>query len=809
MIKNWFKIYVYHLFKNKIYFFLTMLSLAIGIAAVLLSVIHYQEEARYDQWNPNKNNIFVAESRIEEDLSWMKLPSPFGTALKENSPHVVDVCYLGDYGGSILFYKDQKKPVQKILFTQSNFFDFFPFEFVKGNRAQAFAMPNSAVVKDTYAAYLFGDKDPIGEVFSIGEDKYIVSGVYTLGNERSSYQTELIINNLDKRVQEGVENQNWGNHNYVAWIKLDDPAYKKDIEQLMFDVRIEYQFKPIAKEKGITTEELMKEWGMENKMYYLHDLAGQRMIANPNLNGTEQGAASVQRMYIMMGLSVLILILSVFNYINLTTARAMGRGKEVGIRKTLGAGKFNLACQGMFEALLTSLLSMLIALMLAEITLPWMQVFFSSKMELNFWEFLPLILVILVLIVLLVGIIPALFTASFKTLEVLKGQIGRSKKGTGFKNAILIIQFGVACFFMIGAYIVYQQVNYMLNKDLGFKGDQVVRIGYYYKGKREDKVKVYESVKEQFLKVKGVEGVTTAAIQMGSGNGASSSFVHNGNNVQAVIGAMDYNFLEVFEVDLKEGRQLTESLASDSINNILLNETAVRMMQEPDVLGKQIAWNDDTYNVVGVVKDFNLYGLQANYPPIIFLSLKTQPWAGENIQHISVKIKGENIEQTIKELEAIWKQRDISDVPFDYSFVDQDFARTFTNTIQERNVFLVLNSIVIFIALFGLYSLASFTINTRLKEVAIRKVLGASTPELLKQLSKQYVVFCFIGFVIAVFPSYYFLNQWLSDYAFRIDVSVLPFIVCLVVILGLTLLIVLLKAYAATQLSILKYIKYE
>jgi putative ABC transport system permease protein len=160
-------------------------------------------------------------------------------------------------------------------------------------------------------------------------------------------------------------------------------------------------------------------------------------------------------------------------------------------------------------------------------------------------------------------------------------------------------------------------------------------------------------------------------------------------------------------------------------------------------------------------------------------------------------------------LEAIWKQRDISDVPFDYSFVDQDFARTFTNTIQERNVFLVLNSIVIFIALFGLYSLASFTINTRLKEVAIRKVLGASTPELLKQLSKQYVVFCFIGFVIAVFPSYYFLNQWLSDYAFRIDVSVLPFIVCLVVILGLTLLIVLLKAYAATQLSILKYIKYE
>lgn len=804
MILNWLKIYIYHVVKNKVYFLLTVLSLAIGIAAVLLSVIHYQEEVRYDEWNPDKDNIFVVESQVDADNSWMKLPYPFGAKLKELSPHVIDVSYADSYyNDGMLEYKDEKKVGKDLLSVQSNFFDFFPFEFVQGNKEQAFAQPNSAVIQDTYAAYLFRDKDPMGEVISINGANVTVSDVYTLGGKRSSFQPNLIINDADEDVKRGGNEDNWGNYNRACWIKLDNPVYKKDVEQLIYDILIEYSFKPIAKEEGITLEELLKKWGGKRK-FFLHDLAGQRMIGKSWLNGTPEGAAGTQRMYIMMGLSALILVLSVFNYINLTTARMMGRGKEVGVRKTLGATRANLVGQGMFEALLTAVISLIIALVVTEVTLPWFQVFFASRMEMHFWEFLPLILLILLVVVVLVGIVPALFAASFKTLDVLRGQIGRSKKGTGFKNAMLVVQFAVAFFFMIGAYIVYQQVEYMLHKDLGFKGDQIVRISYYYKGKHEDKMQMYQSLKEEFLKVKGVEAVTTGAVKMGRGTGSSSSFAYKGNNVQAVVASMDYNFLDVYGIDLKEGRQLMENRASDSISNILLNETAVRQMQEPDVIGKEIDWNGKKYNVVGVVKDFNLYGLQAEYPPIAFISLKTLNWGGDD--NISVKVKGDNVEQTIKELEKIWERRDVSDFPFSYGFVDKEYEQTFTKTIQERNVFLVLNTIVIFIALFGLYSLASFTINGRLKEVAIRKVLGASTPELLKQLSTQYVVFCLTGFAIAVFPSYYFLSQWLSDYAFRIEISSLPFVICFGLILILTLVIVLTKAYLATKLNVLKYI---
>lgn len=511
----------------------------------------------------------------------------------------------------------------------------------------------------------------------------------------------------------------------------------------------------------------------------------------------------------MSALAVLILILSVFNYINLSTARMMGRGKEVGVRKALGASRFILMTQGMFEVLLTVGIAMSVSFVLIELSLPWLQVFLSSKMEFVFWKALPLLFLTLVVITLLAGSIPSSFAAGFDVLHVLKGAIGRSRKGTGFKNMMLVIQFAVACFFMIGAYIVYQQVAYMLRKDLGFKGEQVVRISYYPRNNREDKVKLYQTLKEEFTKVKGVVDVTTNAIRIGSGNGASSSFMHNRNNVLAVISAMDYNFLDVYGIEMKEGRMLSEDFASDSIDNVLLNEAAVRRMKDPHILGREITWNEERYTVVGIVKDFNLYGLQADYPPILFLSLKTVPWAASNIADISVKVDGDNIEQTIKDLERIWERRNLSDFPFSYSFVDKDFAATYAQTIQERNIFLVLNGVVIFIALFGLYSLASYTINDRLKEVAIRKVLGASASELLRQLSVQYIVFCGLGFVIAVLPSYHFLRRWLNGYAFRIDIDVWPFVICLAVIVLLTATIVLSKAYAATKLNVLRYIKYE
>ncbi|MDM1352791.1 ABC transporter permease [Myroides marinus] len=807
MIKNWLKIYWSNVLKSKVYFILTLLSLGIGFASVILSFVHYREEVSYDQTNPNKDNLFTVESKMNADTSWMKLPYPFGSKIKEESSHVIDYTYMNNYyDDGIFFINGEKKAVERVVDVKTNFFEFFPFEIVSGDKKQPFSGPNTAVVSDEYAKTLFGDKNPVGQTFIYYEQTYTVSAVYKIGENRSSVMANVLINIVDKYEQDALES--WGNYSSTIWLKLDSAEYVSDVEKQLADILVRDVYTRLAEEEGVPLEEFVnREQG--NRIFKLHDLAGQRMQKQAWLNGTPEGATNVGRLYIMIGLSLVILVLAVFNYINLTTAQAISRTREVGIRKTLGATKKNLISQGLFEALMTSLLACIIAFVIIEFTLPWLKVFLNSKIEIELSFMLPWLLLFIVIVVLSVGIIPALFTSSFKTLEVLKGEVNKSKKGKTLKNTMLIVQFTVACFFMIGSYIVYQQVSYMIHKDLGFKGEQVVLIPYYVKVPYEERVKTYQSLKEEFLKIKGVEDVSTASIMIASSNGSSSGFSYNSNWIQGVNAGMDYNYLDMFDIKLKDGRMLSSDYATDTISNIMISERTAYEMREENPVGKVIEWNGAKLTIVGVVKDFNLYGLKANYAPIVYFHLKTISWVGNNIRQLSVKVKSDDVEPVMNEIAKIWERRDLSDTPFSYEFADKRFAETFEGVKKERDVFMTLNAVVVFVALFGLYSLASFNINNRLREVAIRKVLGASAGSLLKQLSIQYFIMCVTGFVFAVFPSYYFLNKWLNDYAFRIEISALPFVVCFIGIVILTGVVVFIKAWSATKINVLKYIKYE
>lgn len=807
MIKNWLKIYWSNVLKSKVYFILTLLSLGIGFASVILSFVHYREEVSYDQTNPNKDNLFTVESKMNADTSWMKLPYPFGSKIKEESSHVIDYTYMNNYyDDGIFFINGEKKAVERVVDVKTNFFEFFPFEIVNGDKKQPFSGPNTAVVSDEYAKTLFGDKNPVGQTFIYYEQTYTVSAVYKIGENRSSVMANVLINIVDKYEQDALES--WGNYSSTIWLKLDSAEYVSDVEKQLADILVRDVYTRLAEEEGVPLEEFVnREQG--NRIFKLHELAGQRMQKQAWLNGTPEGATNVGRLYIMIGLSLVILVLAVFNYINLTTAQAISRTREVGIRKTLGATKKNLISQGLFEALMTSLLACIIAFVIIEFTLPWLKVFLNSKIEIELSFMLPWLLLFIVIVVLSVGIIPALFTSSFKTLEVLKGEVNKSKKGKTLKNTMLIVQFTVACFFMIGSYIVYQQVSYMIHKDLGFRGEQVVLIPYYVKVPYEERVKTYQSLKEEFLKIKGVEDVSTASIMIASSNGSSSGFSYNSNWIQGVNAGMDYNYLDMFDIKLKDGRMLSSDYATDTISNIMISERTAYEMREENPVGKVIEWNGAKLTIVGVVKDFNLYGLKANYAPIVYFHLKTISWVGNNIRQLSVKVKSDDVEPVMNEIAKIWERRDLSDTPFSYEFADKRFAETFEGVKKERDVFMTLNAVVVFVALFGLYSLASFNINNRLREVAIRKVLGASAGSLLKQLSIQYFIMCVTGFAFAVFPSYYFLNKWLNDYAFRIEISALPFVVCFIGIVILTGIVVFIKAWSATKINVLKYIKYE
>jgi putative ABC transport system permease protein len=242
---------------------------------------------------------------------------------------------------------------------------------------------------------------------------------------------------------------------------------------------------------------------------------------------------------------------------------------------------------------------------------------------------------------------------------------------------------------------------------------------------------------------------------------------------------------------------------------MLINETALKMMHEPNPIGKTVDWNGRKLKIIGVVKDFNLFSPQEEIPPMVFFHFKTIDWMINNVNKMHVKISAENPEQTIDELRKFWVKNVDTEYPFTYDFVNKSYARTYENYVKQRNLFSLLNVIVILIALFGLFALATFSIERRMKEIAIRKTLGADTSVLLKTLSKQYVVFCLTGFALALFPVYYLLDMWLDNFAFRIEISLVPFVVGFVVLLILTLLVVLSRAYQATRVDVLKYLKYE
>ena len=657
---------------------------------------------------------------------------------------------------------------------------------------------------------LFGNEDPIGKEVRYSGRTFVIRGVYEITG-KSSLMPEAVTNLIEPKLQENIDH--WGNFNHGLLLKFKNPddvtKVKTRMEKIMFENRVARW----AKEQGITVEEWLKKNGQESTKFFLEPLSKSRL--HSITDGFAEGRGNYQFLMIMLGLSILILILSIVNYINLATANAIKRAKEVGVRKIIGASKMNIIKQFIFETTLITLFSILLSLVIVELSLPYYNEFLNKKLIIHGEQFYLQLILIFFFTIAVAGIFPAIYVSNFETLKVLKGNFGRSKSGIWLRNGMLVMQFAIATFFIIGSYIVYQQVQYLNTKDLGFKGEQVLSIRYrnVYDWKEKDyKQKLfsrYYMIKDEVSKIKGVEQVATGAFDFGNGSGSSSSFDYNGVTVQGQNMGIDFGMLEMMKIQLKEGRYLSEKLASDTINTMLINETSMKQMKEKNPIGKEVEWNGNKLKIVGVVKDFNLYSPQSEVPPMVFFHFKTIDWMLGNANRIHVKVDGKNMEQTIADIEKFWTKNVDTDYPFEYDFVDKAYARTYEAYVKQKNLFSLLNFIVILIAVFGLFALASYSIQRRMKEIAIRKTLGAETNVLLKELSKQYVVFCIIGFALAVFPVYYLLGKWLENFAFRIEISFVPFVIGFIVLLILTLIVVLSRAYQATRLDVLKYLKYE
>jgi putative ABC transport system permease protein len=810
MIKSWINIFLHQIKNNKLFTALNVFGLSIGIAGLIFATLYWNDEQSYDQWNPNKDTVF----QVLVDLgkggdAWTNNPVTLEPFIK-GDPNIDKMIFCENWYESPLYkYKGKKQVVEKVFNTQNDFFDFFPFTFIKGNAKTVFKDENSIAMSQKTAALFFGTENPIGKQLQCENRTVTVTAVYEIpGN--SSIAPNAIVNNMKDRIKNNIDQ--WGNFNNGWFIKLKDSTKTSELSAKLNSIYYQNKTVKEAKGEGISPQEYEKKYGKFN--FIVEPISVSRLYTKGQ--GMPEGKGNYQFLLIMSGLSILILVLSIVNYINLATANAIRRAKEVGVRKIVGASKLDIINQFLFETIVTVLVSILLAMVIVELSLPYYNEFLGKELIIYGSQFYTQLILIFVLTIIFAGVFPALYVSNFETLKVLKGNFGRSKSGVWLRNGMLILQFAIASFFIIGSYIVYEQVNYLANKDLGFSGSQVLDISYnkpqtIYGQKNYEQIiyNNYNTLKNEISKINGVEKVATGAFRFGGGNDSSSGFSHNGENIQAQNIAVDFDMLEMMKIQIIEGRNLNPKIASDTINSILVNETALEMMKEKNPIGKIVVWNDNKFKIIGIVKDFSLFNPQGKVPPMVFFHFKTVSWMIGNVNDVYVKVNPDNMEQTVAEIEKFWTKNVDTEYPFQYDFVDKSYKRTYQTYVKQKNLFSLLNIIVILIALFGLFSLASYSIQRRMKEIAIRKTLGAETNILLKELSKQYILFCVIGFLIALFPVYYLLNKWLENFAYRIDISMYPFIIGFIALLSLTLLVVLSRAYQATRVDVLKYLKYE
>ncbi|WP_353103509.1 ABC transporter permease [Myroides odoratus] len=800
MLQNWLKIYLYNCKKHKAYFFLTILCLAMGITAVLLSTLYIKEESAFDQWNTAKNEIYYVEYKGEVSSSEHH-PFILSKLLKEQYSFVQDYLIYSGYTPEKITYKAKSYQIDKVIQSNQSFFDFFPYPFIYGTKEKLFNHPQEVVFDKEQAALLFGANiNPIGEQVSIDNQMYTVVGVYDLGGKRSSFMPEAVVNDFQFIAEEDLVD--W---NYSASSLLIKTANKEKASQAIEALYQEHFLKPMAKKEQTSLEELlMLSGGYYNKKAKLYALVDLHFDKENTIQIPEK-PLNPQFIYVILGLSWVLLILSLFNYVNLSLSQALTRAKEVGIRKVLGGLKQNSIVQNLVETFITICLSFVVSSFLTLWILPFANTFLLTQIEIRASDFIWSFIGISVLILLIAGLIPALYISNYKVLNVLKGDFHRNRSGAWIKNAFLIVQFAIASCFIIGTYIVYEQVNYMIQKDLGFRGERVINFPFLEQEYGGDKQAKYDAFKAEALQIKGIEQIAVTDLDYGKiGLGGYAIFFNYEDlSLDLNVSNVEAGYFEMMEVKLKEGRFLKANFANDSIENAVINESALALIQKETA--KEVVLANRT--IVGVVQDFHITGLEETIRPMMFV-LPSEQY--NNYRSVSAKVNLEYLETLIPELEKLWNVfNSETGNNFEYQFVDKQFARSFETIQMQKKVLLFLSYIVVFIALFGLFAVSSFTIGTKLKEISIRKVLGAETKSLLQKLSYQYVIYCIIGFGLSILPSYYLLNLWLKDYAYRIEIGYEVYLVCFVLMVLLTLIIVVSRAYKATKVNVLKYIKYE
>lgn len=804
MLQTWIKIFFRNGKKNWLNLVVNISGLTLGFAGLLIVLLYFNDEQSYNDWNPEKENIFRVANKSRENGIWFTSTSAEAEYFKSDIPEVEETVLVSPfYRSRVLIDGTTKLFTEKMTRTEPNFFDFFPFTIVDGS-TEKFAenRKHIALSKET-ATKFYGDRSPVGTMITIDGNDHIIACVFEVqGN--SHYDPELLMQ-FSKPFE-----THWGNFQNELFCKLSKSANLAEVKQKMDNVIIERNVKPQLAANNMTLEEVKEKYGIMEVL--LEQLKTIRLHNKAN-NAGPGGKGNYQLLMVLLGLSILLIVISCVNFINLSTASASQRAKEVGVKKTLGLSKKQLIFQYAFEIVLQGLIALLFSLILVEFLLPYFNQFMDKELTLLNGSILLNLVGIALLTSLMVGSIPALYLANFKVVEVLKGNFSRSKKGVIARNIMLGLQFLISGFFLIGVLVIYGQMAFMINKDLGFEKEQTLVVKVF---NIKDEYKKYSLTKEALSRHENITAISASMFVPGDGNVNGTNLRYNDISFNAGSNTVDHNYIDFANIKLLKGRSFSENFASDTISTIILNETAAKRLGiYNDPIGKKvtIGWQSDDspkpLEVVGMIQDYHFDGFDVKIDPMFLIHWKTFAFAKNWINDIQFKVKPENISQTIADIEEFWKENIDDKYPFSYKFLDERFAKTYEKYQKQQTMFLILSTIVIIISLLGLFALATLTIQQRLKEVAIRKTLGASVKEIIFQLVKSFLKITLIAVVILLPISYYFMQGWLDNFVYRIDMPIWPYILTPIILLILVFTVVGVKALNATKIDLIKYLKFE
>ena len=807
MIKNYFKTALRFLLKNKTFSFINIIGLAIGTLCCLYIVLYVEDQYSYDKHEKDAQDIY----RV---TTWLSLPGdkhnnstcspPIAPAIKRDFPEVENfVRVIGSFSSSkhLLTYKEKSIYETSPVYVDSTFFDIFTYHFTNGNEKNVLSEPYSVVLLKPTADKLFGKVDPVGKVITIDDDNgkhdFKVTGVADESLGKSNIQANIFVTMNSGGVGDYVRNNDsWAGNNFTnSFIKLKPNADA---------VALEKKLPAFLNKYGA---EQLKQLGME-KVLHLQPVGSIHTTTGYEVEMTKTVDPSF--LNILLLIAVLIQVIACINFMNLSTARASKRAKEVGVRKVIGAERKDLIKQFMSESFLLSLTGVLIALPLLLFLLPYLNQLTQADIQLSMFSNYKIWL-LLAGIIFVTGVVagsyPALYLSAFNAIKVIKGNYTNHISVSGIRKSLVVFQFALSVILIAGITVIYSQLNYIQNKDLGFDKNQKLVFNFHTDDSR-GKMSSFANDLRQLAEVKAVS----------QSNIYLSQFVYNdfgvylagsnaANATDAQVITSDENFAKTNGIKIISGRdfQLYDS-GKVLVNETLLKRIGLKPEQAPGTrLYSKYGSNPETYvEIAGVVKDFNYNSLHNDVKPFM---LSYNPKRGD-ISHITVSVDSKNYSLLLSKIETIW-HKDISGVPFEYTFLDDEVQKQYSAEITLSRIINLFTMMAIFISCLGLFGLVAFSAEQRKKEIGVRKVLGASVPGIVQLLSKEFLKLVIISILIATPVAWWAMSKWLQSFTYRVDVSWWMFALAGLIAIFIALFTVSFQAIKAAVINPVKSLRTE